>query len=361
MLTQYLTLPNLQTGLTIADDIYNSAAQLIVPKGVTITDKVIDKLAFYSIDSVCVYVQEKKEKRIVEQSISLTHSQRVRESAEFLEYSEKFYKANETFTYELNDIANRNISIDVDKLFDSATDILSSTTTSFHVFDMLHNMRNFDDLTYAHSLNVSIIANVVGKWLELNEDDLKVLTVAGLLHDVGKLLIPTHIITKPGKLTANEFHIIKKHPMLGYELLSKQKIDPRISQVALFHHEKCDGSGYPFGASSKDIPAMAKIITIVDIYEAMTADRIYRQGVCPFEVIRLYEAEGFQKYDTRYIMTFLKGIIQTYLHETVQLSDGRIAEIIMINNNSLSNPIVKIDHEFIDLSKYPNLNILSIL
>ena len=138
-------------------------------------------------------------------------------------------------------------------------------------------------------------------------------------------------------------------------------VDETIARVALMHHEKCDGSGYPLGLKADQISQYAKLITVVDIYEAMKANRVYRDGVCPFEVVRLYEAEGFQKYDAKYIITFLRGIVDTYINNTVSLSDGRTGEVVMINSQSLSNPIVKVGAEFLDLSTLPNVNIVNIL
>ena len=129
----------------------------------------------------------------------------------------------------------------------------------------------------------------------------------------------------------------------------------------LLHHEKCDGSGYPLGLKGNKINDLAKMITIVDIYEAMTANRCYREGICPFEVIKMYEDEGYQKYDPKYLIPFLQGISDTYLHDTVLLNDGRQGEIIMTNKTALSRPFIMIGDEFVDLSRRPDLNIVSIL
>lgn len=358
MTAKRIALPNLKIGMEIADDVYNRNAQLIVPKGVTVTDKIIERLTYYSIETVFVFTEEPVEPVV---PTPKTHAQKVRESESFQKYSEKFHEAKETFQYTLNDIADRNTQVNIDAMFQTTAEILEHADSSYQVFDMLHNMRNFDDSTYAHSLNVSIICNIMRKWLNFSDADIKILTVAGLMHDIGKLLIPPEIITKPNKLTPEEYTIIKQHPLRGYELLSKQNLDSRIAQAALCHHEKCDGSGYPLGVSANKIPPFAKIVCIVDIYEAMTADRVYRKGICPFEVIRQFEAEGYQKYDTEYLLTFLRGIAQTYLHETVLLSNQEQGEIVMLNDHTPSKPMIHTPDRFIDLSKEPELNIIQIL
>lgn len=397
-----VALRHLKPGMQVADDVYNRDAQLIVPKGVSITERILERLDRYNIESVVIYppkdpvptiddevssepvkqeapttsTKEEKEeapKQEVKKEVPKatppvankvahkTHSQKIRESEEFLKYSQAFEEATENFKFELSDIADRNAKVDVDKMFGTTAEIIEHADSSYQVFDMLHNMRNFDDSTFAHSLNVSIICNIMGKWLNMPEEEVKLLTVAGLMHDIGKLLIPNEIITKPGKLTDEEYQVIKQHPSLGYKLLVKQDLDPRIAQSALCHHEKCDGTGYPLRLNGAKIPPFAKIVCIVDIYEAMTADRVYRKGLCPFEVIRSFERDGFQKYDPQFILTFLKGIVQTYMHETVELSNGETGTIVMINDHALSQPMVNTKNGFLDLSKNPDIIITQIL
>lgn len=360
MVVDRITINNVRIGMVIAEDVYNENAQLIVPKGATVNERILQKLVFFSVKWVWVYGTVKQAK-VVEGRLPVTHSEKIRASTEFHEFSAKYEAKTETFKYELNDIADKNADIDIDGLFNTATDMLSGDSNTYHLFDMLHNMLNFDDSTYAHSLNVAMIANILGKWLNLDEKELKTLTVAGMLHDIGKLLVPQEIITKPGKLTPEEFKQIQEHTNKGYKLLTERGIDDTIARVALMHHEKCDGSGYPLGLKGNQISEYAKLITVVDIYEAMTANRVYRDGVCPFEVVRIYESEGFQKYDTKYLMTFLREIVDTYINNTVMLSDGTQGEIIMINQQSLSNPIVKVGAEFKDLSKLPDLNIVNLM
>lgn len=137
---------------------------------------------------------------------------------------------------------------------------------------------------------------MLGNWLGFSEDAQNTLTLCGLLHDIGKSRIPASIIGKPGRLTSEEFEQIKRHPLLGYELLKNQPLDPHIKNAALMHHERCDGSGYPFGLYASDIDDYASIIAVADVYDAMTADRCYRLGLCPFEVIAQFEQEGLQRY-----------------------------------------------------------------
>ena len=192
--------------------------------------------------------------------------------------------------------------------------------------------------------------------------DLDTLTCCGLLHDIGKLVIPEEILNKPGKLTDEEFALVKSHPKYGYELLRNQNIDSRIKKSALMHPERYDGSGYPNGLTDELLSDFAMIVAIADVYDAMTAARAYRVPLSPFQVIGNFEKDGFQKYHTKYIYVFLHRIATTYQNNRVMLSDGRACKIVMLNQNSLSRPIVRFDDgEVLDLSTQTELQITRIL
>lgn len=348
-------------GMTIAEDVYRES-QLLIPKGTVVDNEVLNILRYSSIVSVAVYGKDTSQKKTSSVSVpEKTHSEQIRESKSFKEFEENFHETTETFSYTLNDIASRNKDVDIDILFDSANEIMAGETNTYQLMDILSNIRYFDDSTYAHSLNVAMLANILGRWLHMEEHDLKLLTVAGMLHDIGKVLIPPEIIKKPGPLTKEEFEVVKQHSLKGYKLLKGKNVDENICQAALLHHEKCDGSGYPLGLKGDRINELAKLITIVDIYEAMTANRCYREGICPFAVIRMYEEEGYSKYDPKYLLPFLQGISDTYLHNTVLLNDGRKGEIILTNKTAISRPGLLVNGEYLDLTRYPELNIIAIL
>ena len=152
------------------------------------------------------------------------------------------------------------------------------------------------------------------------------------------------------KVSKGEYQYVKMHAQFGYEILKNQDLDMRIKQAALYHHERCDGTGYPFGHDITKLSDFECIISIADVYDAMTADRCYRSGLCPFEVISFFEEEGIQKYHPKYINPFLQRIAKTYLNSDVLLSNGETAKIIYLNER-LTRPIVQLnkDKSFWDL------------
>lgn len=423
-------------GMVTAEDVIGKGKKLILPKGLTLTDKAIMRLESYDIksirieDPVGIEVEEvsdeeleseslgvasdeidilamiqgqlngeteqetsgkqsKEEARIEEEvvaeektsaksveeqkpaSVNIevntfeepSHHEKIQASPKFKAFKKGFAKNVTELKGQLNDIVERNSPINVDAMLAPTMKLLSSEgDNTFGVFDMLHNMRQFDDLTYTHSMNVALICNVFAKWLGLSNEEAKLATACGMLHDIGKLKIDDSIIKKPGKLTDAEYARIKAHPVEGYKILQHQNINEHIKNSALMHHEKCDGTGYPLKLTADKIDSYAKLVAIVDVYDAMTSARVYRGALCPFTVIELFENEGLHKYDIVYIMTFLENVINTYIDNRVLLSDGRVGVIKWIDKNNLSKPMVQlVDQSFVELSKYKDLKITKIL
>ncbi len=275
---------------------------------------------------------------------SKSHSQKVAASAEFHEFQIQYIQATDQMKHAFAGAIKDNATIDTQLLLGSVADLFRSRNTISELFDMIFNMRAVANSVYAHSLNVALISRMIGRWLKYSQQDLDILTIAGLLHDTGKLMIPEELLNKTEALTDEEFAQIKQHPTLGYNLLKQQPdMDSRIKKAALMHHERSDGSGYPSGLTGDSIDSYAMIVGIADVYDAMTAARSYRSPLCPFEVIANFEKDGFQKYHAKYILTFLQQIAATYQNNRVILSDGRSCNIVLLNQNSLSRPLVQFD------------------
>lgn len=362
MATKSVMLHKLKTGMTLAEDVYHNS-QLLVQKDTVVNTSVLDILNNSSVIAVAIYEEDQSVPTTANlaKEVRLSRTEKLRNSETFKQFENSFRETTENFSFQLNDIAHHNGEINLDTLFDSANELMADTTNTYQLMEILSNIRYFDDSTYAHSLNVAMLANIFGRWMHFSDDELKLLTVAGMLHDIGKIMISPEIIKKPGRLTKEEFDVIKQHPTKGYQLLTERNVDERIARAALLHHEKCDGSGYPLGVDASKISSLAKVITIIDVYEALTANRCYREGICPFEVIKMYEDEGYQKYESQYLVPFLRGISDTYLHNTVLLNDGRRGEIVMTNQMNPSRPGILIDNEYVDLAKHPNLKIEAIV
>lgn len=348
-------------GMVVAEDVLDNDYRQVLPKGTILDDDEITKLTLFEVLSVVVedytLPVPKKEK----QNAPETFANRIRNSEEFKEFKKNYEIEIDTLKTTINNVVEKNAKIDVSSLVNTSLQIIKSAHGQFNVIDMLHNMRDYDDSTFAHSLNVGLLSNVMAGWLGLAPAEVEMATACGLLHDIGKLFIPHEIVTKPGKLTDSEYSEIKRHPIEGYQLLKKQNLDDHICNAALMHHERYDGGGYPLGIRGTQIDAYARLVAICDVYDAMTAARCYRGPLCPFHVVEIFEQEGLQKYDVTYVLTFLEHIVYTYMHSYCRLTDGREGEIIMINKDHLSRPLVLCDGESIDLSKELDLRIDTLL
>jgi putative nucleotidyltransferase with HDIG domain len=346
-------------GMVLSRDLYRSDGHLIATKNTQLDITLISKISSYHILEIHVY--DTPVQVIPSNPNAMTYFEKVRNSNAYSQFSVRYMDNVSEVKGTLNDIMQNHSIVDTTKLLSGTAKLLSYYTNNLQLFDMLHCMRQFDDLTYVHCVNVALIASIIGKWLHFSQEDIDTLTLCGLLHDIGKLVIPTSILKKPGKLTCDEYAIMKQHVNLGYEHLKDQNIDPRIKEACLFHHEKADGSGYPFQMCGDKIPDFAKIVTIADIYDAMTSARVYRKPICPFEVISMMEDDVYTKFDPRFMLPFMDNIVTSYINNNVRLSNGQAGEVIFINRNAFSRPVIKCDNDFIDLSKVKGIRIVDIL
>ena len=371
---------DLKPGMVTAESVKTKRGQELIPAGTTLTKQLISRMEFYSIDFACIdetsiLTEEEiqaalqaamaqklghstQEVKTVESQPEVTspknevaYSQKVKRSKSFQEYSLQSSIVTKMLQDQLEGFVFEKHPLDFDDMLKAVKSLITPGQTVIQYFDMLHNLRSSDDSVYSHSLNVAMISRILGKWLKWTGSDLDSLVIAGLLHDIGKILIPPEILNKEGKLTDEEFEQIRWHPRAGYDLIKDLKIDSRIKKATLQHHERCDGTGYPMRVDEIMLDDFAMVIAIADVYDAMTAARKYRAPLCPFQVIREFERDGYHKYKTEFLLTFLRRIATTYQNNRVILSDGQAAKIILLNQNSLSEPLVQLnDGSCIDLA-----------
>lgn len=351
----------LKAGMITALDVKNKQGKIILEKGTVLDTYAI--LHLFTSDIQELYVEDESEElpaqaeavpaRPYTQPITMTQQfQTFQVAYSFIILSIK--NAFEGFVHRKQPLHTEHLLLQINTLF-------YSCKTSLDLFDMLNHMRSYEDSTYAHTLNVTLICKRFGIWLKLDEHALDTLTLCGLLHDIGKLMIPAKVLDKPDQYTNDEFELVKKHTRYGYDLLKDLPLDSHVKSAALLHHERCDGSGYPLG-STDDIDPYAMMVAIADVYDAMTAARPHRPPLCPFQVISSFEQNGLQKYPPKYILTFLQHIAQTYQHNRVMLNDGRCGTIVMLNPHQFSRPLIQFDTgEYLDLSAARDYCIQSIL
>ncbi len=349
-------------GMVLASNVFTSNMNKLIDEGTILTQVEIAKLTFYSIDEV--EIEEDATDQLISDASDdqeLTSFERIRQSEEFKEFKTAFEACAQKFENDINDIVMGQQQVDTKKLLTPIYGLLKRSKTTADVFAMLHNLRDYDDATYTHCMNVALSSNILAQWLKFDEEEIETATLAGLFHDIGKISIPDSIITKPSKLDAREMDIIRTHPQKGYDIVKDLDISVHVKNAALMHHERCDGSGYPGNLTGPQIDKFAKLVAITDVYDAMTSARHYRKPLCPFIALQNFEDEGYQKYDAEMILCFLQNIVNTYLLATVKLNTGETGEIVFINKTYLAKPTVKIGRDYIDLSKLKNVYIAEVL
>ena len=366
--------------MIVADDVYTSDDKLVIPEGTVLTEDIIDSLKEYGVFAIRIKVDEdgnnaaaenekvmpagdevlNEQRQEIKNSAEQEHEsflKQVKESKEFEVFHSAFVDSVDNLKNVFSKVVMHNEQIDGESILSDVENVVSKGRNSIHILDMLQCMRGYDDVTYVHSVNVALLSNMIGRivYPDISDEELKVLTLAGLLHDIGKMMVPDNIIQKKGRLTLPEYNLVKTHVLFGNNILKGiDNLDPRIAEVAMRHHERCDGTGYPGGYKREQIEPFARIVAIADTYDAMTSDRAYRAAICPFDVIEMFEREGIVKYDVEFLLKKKKKAVQAYMNTNVRLSTNQIGKVIMINKNEFSKPVVQVGDEFYDLSKETN-------
>ncbi len=370
----------LKPGMTTAEDIYAmNGQQLLVPKGTKLTPLKLQLMGVFSIRTVYIEddipqgagTSESVDKKATVNDLrgsgipgfisNLPEPVREARIQEIKEYKKTYGEGLNYFQVAVNNLVAKNTDLNVDTILSQTLSLLHPKKQNISVLEMLLYMKEYDNSVYSHCINTSLLCKMLAQWLEYSEEDCRMAAACGLFHDMGQLAIPDEIIQKPGPLTPEERAIINTHPEKGYQMLEEYGVNETVRLSALMHHEKCDGSGYPRGLKDDEIDRFAKLVTICDIYDAMTSDRPYRKALTPFAVIEHFETDGLSKFDTRAILLFQENTANTYLNCPVRLSNGAVGYVVFINRGRLGRPIVQCGKEFYDLSKRDDLSIAEML
>ena len=338
-------------GYEIAEDVINSNGSLIITKNTVVNEFIRKRLIAFKIDRIAVCEGTKKMNTVYNPK------------ADIIEFKRKYQKSVDSVKTIINDLAAGR-GLDHERINDISSSLYKNMYSYIVVTECLNKIKLVDEYTYSHCINVALYSMLIGKWLELPEGEIKHLMTAGLLHDVGKSKIPTDILNKNGPLTKEEFEIIKKHPSYGFEIIKDNKgINKKVKEAVLMHHEKENGTGYPYGIKSGNISSFAKIVSIADAFDALTSERVYKKRQTPFdtfkEIERIGIGEGF--YDPGILLKFIHNISQYYVGSRVMMSTGKFGEIVYVPPHSISNPVVRVEGSYIDLSAQRGMKILEML
>lgn len=329
---RYISINNVDANEVVAADIYDVEGRVMVAKGTSLTPKIIERLK--SLGFQGLYIGDPISADIeIPQTISPMLRKMAKECIKSLSVEQSIPVTNSI----IEEIMQKHITL----------------------LDM-NDIRSFDEYTYAHSVNVAVLCCVIGVAMKLEQNDLFHLVNAAILHDFGKMKIPEEIVNKDSRLTGEEYEIIKTHVKQSYDLIKdSQEIDEEVKIAVYMHHENEDGSGYPNGVSSKDLPLIAKILHVADVYDALISNRPYKKGYAPWEAAEYLMGGCGISFNADVVDTFIKLVPLYPIGSEVKISNG--IKCVIIANRGVNNlrPVVRrIDNsETIDLAKRENLNI----
>ncbi len=348
-----LDIDHIQPGSKLSRTIYSANGQILLRQGTSLSSKYIQRLKRMGYTSI--YIDDGlMDDIILDENISeetrLQTVTCIKEVMENVKYSKS--------------INTGHVKKTVSKIVD---DIMCRRELMLNLSDI----RSHDDYTFYHSVNVTVISVIIGICLYYNYDQLCDLGLGVLLHDIGKTQIPLEILGKPDRLTQEEYEIIKKHTWYGFEALrSNPEIKITSAHVALQHHERYNGSGYPRQLKGEDILEFARITAIADVYDAMSNDRCYRKKI-PIHKVRQYLTESSGTlFDSKILNRFIEKVAFYPQGTKVILNNGESGVVIRQNNVDPIRPVLRLfwyngillpKPKEINLLDHPSLSIVKVI
>lgn len=305
---QKISINRISSGMILAKNIYTVDGILLLSEGTLLTERHKAHLNHYKIPAVFI-----KSKYDVDFDTEEIISEKVRVEANAS--IQKCFKK-----YSLTQ------KVDSKAALETVEKILAEVLKNKDIVIELTDVKTYDDYTFQHSTNVCAMSALMGVALNYSADKLKTLAMGALLHDLGKMTIPKELLNKPSKLTEEEMQCMQSHSEMGFEILRKKNIiSTLVAHIALSHHEKFDGSGYPRGIAGTEIHEFARIVSICDVYDALISDRPYRRGMNPSQAYEILLSESGTRFDPAILKVFLQRISIYPVGCFVELSSGEIA------------------------------------
>jgi HD-GYP domain-containing protein (c-di-GMP phosphodiesterase class II) len=298
---------------------------VLLREGVTLTSRLIEKIKETGFEYIYI-----RDRRFRDVDLEETISYDVRRQA--------LLTLNDSFS---NIVKGKQTSLEpIRRLVDEIIDEVLSTRKSVV---SLVQLRQHDDAVFSHSVNVSALSVFLGKFLGLSRQQLRLLALGSLMHDLGKVKVPLEILNKPGKLLPGEWEIMRNHPLWSVELLTGKAPEEVVSiTIALQHHERLDGSGYPYGLLENDIHFLSRICACSDVYDALTVDRPYRKRFSYAEALEYLMGNAGKLFDLQVVTAMVRHIAPYPVGEMVRLTTGEVGVVVKLNEGLPIRPVVRV-------------------
>jgi len=327
----------LYDGMVVADDIYDADAErLIIKAGNVINDMQIDRISSLNSGRTTIYVTGRTQKAMLAKrpnNIDISSRTEIEKTHGYTDIK------NETFEV-LEDLANSHVinKNTLAAVFDELSKCVDSTPPSV-ILSLINALAPFDEYLQRHSVNVSLLNGMIGRWMGFAKAEVDKLVLIGLVHDCGKTQMPPSVLNAPRRLSGIEFEVIKMHAVHTYELLSEFPEDVRIAAGS--HHERLKGGGYPKNLSKEDIPRDARITAVSDIYDAMVSKRSYKDPQSPFSVLAMLGKLSWTDIDGDIAQVLKENLPKELIDKPVIMSDGTIGIVREYHPEDIEFPTVE--------------------
>jgi cyclic di-GMP phosphodiesterase len=348
--TEKISLSKLRIGMYVVAVFKKDKNIRVKSEGYITNKESISKLKKMSIVEVEVDPsKEKKQEKSLPQINSTPLRKKTSPTEKKVPIEVEMRKANKLYNdakglqNKLLDEIKAGSAIDVSEVKQSTDAIVDSIFNNQDALSCMSRLRMKDEYLIEHSLNVSILMTIFAKYLGVDKAIIEQLALGAFLHDVGKVLVPSEVLNKPGRLTSEEYEVMKQHVTFGIKLLGKL---PDLSDIAKStvheHHERLDGKGYPNALNAEQITEYGRMIAIVDSYDAMTAERVYKAGMSPIKAFKILVSDAPNSYDETLVDKFVQCLGLYPVGTLVKLTSGKLGLISQLNKSRPLHPFVKV-------------------
>jgi HD-GYP domain-containing protein (c-di-GMP phosphodiesterase class II) len=320
-----LNLSDVTEGMFLGKTLYSEDGRVLLKAGTKLKARYIERLDELGV--ITVYVMESEDDALDMPDV-LSESTRVQ--------AMKTVKS-------VTDSLRTDADVDSDAVHNVVSTMIDEIISNKEILVGLSDIRTVDSYTFGHCVNVCVLCILAGLSLGFDHAKLKDMGVGALLHDVGKIMIPKEILTKAGKLSKEEFEIVKEHPHKGFQVVRKiTGVNILSAHVAYQHHERLDGTGYPRGLREDEIHEFGLVAAVADVFDALTADRVYRQALMPSRAAAILRSYSVTQFSSLMVEKLLENIALYPVGSIVELNTGEVCQVVKVRRSSTDRPVVRI-------------------
>lgn len=325
-----ISMERVEVGDVLGKPVYDDKCQLLLAKDVSLTSNYIERLKRANIQ--CIYIDDELSEGLEAENV-IPDELKIKSIAT-VKTAFKDLSDRKGSSYNIKSIES------IKQIVDEMMHIIYENPSTLYC---MTELMGTDMYTYNHSAEVAALSMLVAKSMKMNDTFIQKIGVGAILHDVGKMGVPAEILNKVDPLDEVENKLMKEHPQMGYDLLKDNDyISPISRQIVLLHHEKLNGSGYPFMMSGEQIPIHVRIVTLCDIFNAISSNRAYKRRMNADEALELIRAEAIYELD-RDIYYHLLKVVNIYpVGTVVELSNGEVGIVIKENYEAQTRPVVQV-------------------